>query len=226
MTNLSTQILSFLSQLRLTIPLTPGVAVMNPYQDSIAWRSCEQFYKKYYSDHQERTLILGINPGRFGGGVTGIPFTDPVKLERECGIPNPLKKKTELSADFIYHLIRAFGGPEKFYKRFYISAVSPLGFTRDGKNLNYYDEPELGKKLTPFIVESLKAQLHFGIQKASCFCLGEDKNFKFLSRLNAKHHLFEKIIPLPHPRFVMQYRRKRIDEYISDYLIKFDSAKH
>ena len=222
MTTLSTQILTFLSQLHLPAEPAQGVEVMNPYRDPMAWGLCEQFYHKYYSDNQIRTLILGINPGRFGGGLTGIPFTDPLKLELECGVQNTLKKKTELSADFIYQMIHAFGGPEKFYQRFYISAVSPLGFTRDGKNVNYYDQAGLEKKLTPFILDSLQAQLRFGICREVCFCLGEDKNFKFLSRLNAQYHFFEKIIPLSHPRFIMQYRRKKINEYISDYLSKFD----
>ncbi|MFI5224347.1 MAG: DUF4918 domain-containing protein, partial [Nitrospirales bacterium] len=66
-------------------------------------------------------LILGINPGRLGAGLTGIPFTDPLKLQNICGIENTLPKKAELSADFIYTMISAFGGPEAFYKKFYFS---------------------------------------------------------------------------------------------------------
>jgi len=193
---------------------------MNPYRDPVAWNLCEQFYDKYYSDEAKRALILGINPGRFGGGITGIPFTDPLALEKECDIPNTLKKKTELSSEFIYHMIRAYGGPALFYRHFYISALSPLGFTHEGKNLNYYDNKELEKKVTPFIIESIRTQLDFGIRKDVCFCLGEGDNFKFLSWLNSSQHFFERIIPLAHPRFIMQYRRKKIDEYIADYLVK------
>jgi uracil DNA glycosylase superfamily protein len=216
----SNHILKFLSHLQLTIRLPKGVDVMNPYRDPAARKLCEQFYNKYYSDEAARVLILGINPGRFGGGITGIPFTDPLALEKECGIPNTLKKKTELSSEFIYHMIRAHGGPDLFCRRFYISALSPLGFTLDGKNLNYYDNKELEKKVTPFIIESVRAQLGFGIRQDICFCLGEGENFKFLSRLNSNHHFFESIIPLAHPRFIMQYRRKKIADYIADYLVK------
>jgi len=210
---LSNHILNFLSHLQLTIQLPKGVHVMNPYLDLAAWKLCEQFYNKYYSDDAPRVLVLGINPGRFGGGITGIPFTDPLTLEKECGILNTLKKKTELSAEFIYRMIRAYGGPDQFYRRFYISALSPLGFILDGKNLNYYDNKELEKKVTPFIIDSVRAQLGFGIRDDVCFCLGEGENFKFLSQLNSSHHFFERIIPLAHPRFIMQYRRKKIDEY-------------
>jgi len=33
-----------------------------------------------------------------------------------------------------------------------------------------------------------------------------------------KHKFFEKIIPLPHPRFIMQYRRKQAADYIQSYV--------
>jgi len=75
-------------------------------------------------------------------GITGIPFTDPVKLE-VLGIANDFQKKRELSSDFVYQMITAFGGANKFYQTFYISAISPLGFTKDEKNLNYYDVKRL-----------------------------------------------------------------------------------
>ena len=93
-------------------------------------KPANSFYTKYYSDNNKRILLLGINPGRFGGGVTGIPFTDPVRLEKVCGIKNDFQKKQELSSVFIYEMIEAYGGAEKFYKQFYISAVSPLGFVK------------------------------------------------------------------------------------------------
>tara|TARA_R110001606_G_scaffold360056_1_gene512642 strand:- start:47461 stop:47865 length:405 start_codon:yes stop_codon:yes gene_type:complete len=111
------QLLHFLSNLEW--PEVPeDVEVMNPYADATAWALTHTFYRKYYSDNQPRTLIIGINPGRFGGGVTGIPFTDPLKLQDVCGIENNLARKQELSSTFIYHMIAAFGGPEAFYKYF------------------------------------------------------------------------------------------------------------
>ena len=77
----SKQILSFFNGLQLTDKLPEGVEVMNPYQNKVAFFLCEKFYNKYYNNTQPRRIILGINPGRFGAGLTGIPFTDPVKLE-------------------------------------------------------------------------------------------------------------------------------------------------
>jgi hypothetical protein len=200
--------------------LPKGIEAMNPYQDKIAFSICEKFYKKFYSDERGRTMILGINPGRHGGGITGVPFTDPTKLE-SLGIQNDFHKKRELSADFIYQMIDTFGGPEKFYQTFYISAVSPLGFIKDEKNLNYYDVKGMPELLDKFIVDCMNLQLSWGINRKICFCLGEGENFKLLNKLNNKHLFFEKIISLPHPRFIMQYRRKRVNEFINLYLQKF-----
>jgi hypothetical protein len=218
------KILTFYQSLDLNIALPDGVEVMNPYQDKEAMKLCSSFYNKFYGDDQNRTLILGINPGRFGGGITGVPFTDPLKLEINCGIPNDLKKKTELSADFIYTMIEAFGGPAKFYRQFYISALSPLGFTQHGKNLNYYDSRELQQAVEPFMISSLQTQLKFGINTSVCFCLGEGKNFNYLSQLNDRFQFFGKIMPLAHPRFIMQYKRKTVDVYVKDYLRKLLAA--
>lgn len=217
---LADEILAFQKKLELKVKLPKGVLAMNPYQDKIAFSMCEKFYKMFYADEGQRTLIVGINPGRHGGGITGIPFTDPLKLEA-LGIANDFQKKRELSADFVYEMIDAFGGAQKFYSQFYVSAVSPLGFTQNEKNLNYYDLKGLPELLHPFIVACVRRQLLWGLNKKVCFCLGEGENFKFLSKLNDQFHFFEEVIPLPHPRFIMQYRRKKINEYIRLYLRAF-----
>jgi hypothetical protein len=218
------QIIQFQQSLDLNLSLPEGVGVLNPYQDAVAAELCRQFYYKFYDDDNTRTLILGINPGRFGGGITGVPFTDPLKLAMYCGIPNDLKKKVELSADFIYKIIEAFGGPEKFYRKFYISALSPLGFVKDGKNLNYYDIKELQQAVEPFMIRSLQLQLEFGANRDVCFCLGEGKNFNYLNAINQRYGFFNQIIPLSHPRFIMQYRRKSVDAFVKDYLRKLALA--
>jgi len=215
-------IIAFNKQLTINQPLPQGVEVMNPYQDKTTFTLSSTFYKKYYRDHNRRVLIMGINPGRFGGGITGVPFTDPIKLAYNCNIPNDLQKKAELSADFIYQMIEAYGGLEAFYRDFYISAVSPLGFTKDGKNMNYYDSKELTSCLHDFILDCIQKQLTFGIHRHVCYCLGEGENYKFLKKLNNTHRFFDEIVPLPHPRFIMQYRRKKIEAYIDLYLQKFN----
>lgn len=216
------QILLFLKSLRLNIELPDDVEAMNPFQDTAAMLICTEFYKKYYNDNNQRHMIIGINPGRFGGGVTGIPFTDPIRLKNECGIENSSQQKQELSSLFVYDVINAFGGAEKFYKEFYITAVSPLGFTKHGKNLNYYDDKNLQNDIRGFVIDCMKKQLKFGIHTDIVFCLGNGKNFKYLSKLNQEEKFFKTIIPLSHPRFIMQYKLKKKDEYIKNYLEKLN----
>lgn len=211
-------VLNFFQSLDLsTYKLPKGVEVLNPYQDKAAFDLTQKFFRKFYSDNQSRKIIIGINPGRFGGGMTGIPFTDPIRLEMQCGIVNDLPKKPELSSDFMYRMIEALGGPEKFYSQYLFTSVSPLGFTKEGKNLNYYDQKDLQEAVYPFIVASIKKQLTFNVPTDITYCLGEGQNYKFLQALNKEYKFFDEIVPLPHPRFIMQYRRKRLDEFISIY---------
>lgn len=221
-------IIKFLSELDYRGSLPVGISIMNPYRENPAILPViTEFYRKFYSDDIERNLILGINPGRFGAGVTGIPFTDSKRLEEKCGLTIPGLKTFETSSVFIYEMIDAFGGAELFYRKFFISAVCPLGFTSlgvngKGVNYNYYDSPRLTKDVLSFIVESLKTQLEFGIRRDTCFCLGTGKNYKFLEKLNSQYHFFGKIVPLEHPRFIMQYKTKQKEIYIRKYLDEFN----
>lgn len=216
-------IIRFNKSLSLDIPLPGNIRVMNPFNDPEASRISSEFYRKYYDDARQRHLILAINPGRFGAGVTGIPFTDTVRLEKVCGIKHDIPSTHEPSSVFVYELIEAFGGPEKFYRDYYIASVCPLGFVRENENgrvvnFNYYDSKELGEAVTPFIVENLRKQLRMNLQKKKCICWGSGKNFRFLSGLNATHGFFHEIIPVDHPRFIMQYRARKKQDYIARHL--------
>jgi hypothetical protein len=217
---LSDRIIQFNQHLSISARLPNDIQVLNPFKDPVAAYLSQRFYKKYYNDTKTRTMILGINPGRFGSGLTGVPFTDPINLEKYCGIENKLPKKQEISSEFIYKMIDAFGGCDRFYQTFYFSSISPLGFIKDSKNLNYYDVKGLSDKLMEFIHSSLTEQLSWGVNREVVFCLGEGKNFAFLEELNAKHKFFNRVVPLSHPRFIMQYKRKRVKEYVDEYVKK------
>jgi len=210
--------IGFYQNLGIGNPLVDEIEVMNPYLFPPVGSILDSFFYTYYDDNQPRTGILGINPGRLGAGITGITFTDPVKLDEECGIKNPFKKRPELSSTFIYDVIRTFGGVEAFYGKFFLSAVCPLGFVKNDKNLNYYDDRNLENALHDFILSTLRRQIELGLRTDRVICLGEGKNFKYLTRLNKEQLLFGEIIPLPHPRWVMQYRYKQRDIYIKKYL--------
>ena len=211
-------ILKFFAALDFPVPLPGGIEVMIPFADKATLQATQLFYKKYYHDTLQRRMIIGINPGRFGGGVTGIPFTDPIRLQNDCGIKNNWPKKQELSSLYVYDMIHAFGGPARFYQQYYITSVSPLGFTLAGKNLNYYDDKKLQESIKSFVIDCFHKQFAFGIDRSTAFCLGDGKNFKYLSALNKEQSLFEKIIPLPHPRFIMQYKLKSKQQYIDRYI--------
>lgn len=175
-----------------------------------------QFYRKYFADSAARKLIVGINPGRFGAGVTGVPFTDPYFLEHSCGIPNDFKKRKELSAIYIDELIKEMGGHEIFYSTYYISSVCPLGFLKNGINANYYDDPKLTRAVKKHIVKHLTSQIELGCESKKVYSLGKGKNYKFLVGLNKELKLFEEVIPLAHPRWVMQYKLKHKTEILED----------
>ena len=218
------RVIQFYNQLHFQGDLPEGVQIMNPFRGNSHIRQIiTLFYSKFFSDNNSRTLILGINPGRFGAGATGIPFTDTKRLTENCGITFTEFKTHEPSSAFIYEMIDNFGGVKEFYSKFFISAICPLGFTiknRNNKqvNYNYYDSNELLFTVYPFIVENLKKQLDFGIEKSVCFCLGTGKNEVFIRRLNDQFGFFKKIIALEHPRYIMQYRAKARQEYIAKYV--------
>jgi hypothetical protein len=183
------------------------------------------FYQKFYSDNRPRLLMLGINPGRFGAGITGINFTAPRQLNEYCGIDHPWDQSTELSAAFIYEMIEAAGGPSRFFGECYIGSICPLGLTRDKKNLNYYDDPALLKKIGPFILKCLQQQVSWPLIPRKCIVIGGEKNRKYLESLNQQHNWFDEIVALPHPRFIMQYRRKEKDAFVRMYLETVRSLK-
>ncbi len=213
----SQKILDYHFALKPDWKLPQGVEILFPYSEKETREVMQSFYEKYYDDAEERVLLLGINPGRHGAGVTGIPFTDPVRLEAPCGIENEFPKRAELSSIFVYEVVQAMGGPKAFYRRFYISSLSPLGFLKEGKNYNYYDEKALQEAVEPYIIRHLQDQIDMGCQRDVAFSMGKGKNFAYLKKLNEKHGFFGRVKALPHPRWVMQYRRKKLAEFVEEY---------
>lgn len=216
------KVIAFNKQLEYTGDLPEGIKVLNPFRENPEiLKISSTFYKKFYNDDHRRKLILGINPGRLGAGATGIPFTDTKRLSEICGLKIDEFQTHEPSSVFIYELIDRFGGPEAFYKEFYINSVCPLGFIQKNKrgnwvNCNYYDYPELFSASMEFIVSSLKKQIGFGIDTSLCFVLGK-KNAKYFREINKKETFFDKVVALDHPRYIVQYRSKDMEKYLQQY---------
>jgi hypothetical protein len=222
------KIIRFNKQLTYTgTPLPPGIKIMNPFEGSKqTMKIVSAFYHKYYNDNKPRHIILGINPGRFGAGLTGIPFTDPKRLKLECKIDYEGKITHEPSSVFVYEVIRAYGGAKRFYRDFYINSICPLGFISvdsngKEKNYNYYDSKELLNAVKDFIIENIKTQIALGVKTDICFCFGTGKNEGFFSKLNDEYRFFKKIVALEHPRFIMQYKNANKQFYIDKYIAAF-----
>lgn len=205
-------------------PLPEGIGVMNPFlENPDALRISSLFYKRFYNDNNQRTLLLGINPGRLGAGVTGIPFTDTKRLQSVCNLVLPGVATHEPSSAFIYEVIDAFGGVNKFYNKFLFHSVCPLGFVKmqSGKkpvNYNYYDSKELMDSTKAYIIEWIDKLVALGVNTKVCFCLGTGKNYDYLNNLNQERGIFQEIVPLEHPRYVMQYKLRVKSDYIKKYL--------
>jgi hypothetical protein len=218
------KVIDFYRSLEFRGTLPAGVMIMNPFRENpIVNKLAAEFYTNFFSDNKVRKLILGINPGRFGAGSTGIPFTDTKRLNENCSIPFTGFRTHEPSSAFIYEMIGKFGGVKEFYSNYFLSAICPLGFTKEGKNgkqvnFNYYDTRELEQIAYPFILETLKKQIAFGVDTSVCYCLGTGKNEVFLRKLNKDHHFFNEIVALEHPRYIMQYKALLKEQYIGKYL--------
>ena len=214
----SEKLIHFYQSLRPPKNLPKDIEILFPQKDPQVIELIKKFFEKYFNDTKPRRLMLGINPGRYGAGITGVNFTAPRQLKENCGIDHHLGLTSELSAEFIYDMIGEYGGVKKFYTNWFIGSVCPLGFIKNGKNINYYDDKKLMAAVTPFIIDCIHKQIAIGFSTDKCLCIGGEKNFKFLSGLNNEHKWFKEIIPLPHPRFILQYRRKQKDQYVHQYL--------
>ena len=223
MPTFATKAINYFTQLKSPVKLPTGIQILNPYENAEIQSVVEAFFKKYYNDTRKRVFILGINPGRFGGGLTGISFTDPVALRNYCGIENKMGTREELSSKFIYKVIDKFGGVNKFFSDFYLSAIYSLALIKDGKNHNYYDSQKLFLALKSRLKESLENQFTFGAKSSVVICLGK-KNADYLKILDDELNLFDRIEILDHPRFIMQYKLKKVNDYISKYLDVLSSA--
>jgi hypothetical protein len=245
---LSEKLIHFYQSLRPPKNLPKGIEILFPQRDPQVIELIKKFFEKYFNDTKPRHLMLGINPGRYGAGITGVNFTAPRQLKENCQIDHHLGLTSELSAEFIYDMIAAYGGVKEFYQDWFIGSVCPLGFVkrpspgtfkktvtipgpskggdavpvlsgkREEKNINYYDDKKLLTAVTPFIVDCINKQVAIGFNTEKCICIGGEKNFKFLSGLNKEYKWFKEIVPLPHPRFILQYRRKEKEQYIHQYL--------
>lgn len=225
------KVLFFLNHLSYTGPQLPkNLEVYNPFKDlPQPIRIAAQFYDKYFNDTHRRCALFGINPFKWGAGVTGIPFTDYKRLQSECHIPYQGKASQENSSQFIYEMINEFGGVENFYHHFYFCWLCPLGFLDPSnpkdKGSAYYASGELSAIAIPLIVANIRRQIAMGIRTDICVVIGSGENDKMLRRLNDQYHFFEQVITLDHPGYIVRYHNKDRNTYIRQYLETLKKAQ-
>lgn len=222
-TTFADRIIHYNQQLTYLGELLEGFKVLNPYRHNPETLTVmQQFYNKYYNDNQLRTFIIGINPSRHGAGVTGVPFTDTKRLKSACGIEMKSAHTHEISSVFMYDMIAAFGGVNRFYEQFYINSPFPLAIIRQAKsgqwlNANYYDDASLFQAVKPFMVSTLKKHFDLGLLTSHVIILGK-KNADFIEKINKEEKLFDKMTVVEHPRYIQQYKSKEKELYIDKYI--------
>lgn len=174
----------------------------------------DAFWDRYYAQAVPRSVICGLNPGRFGAGKTGIPFLDFQSLSQL--MPGVDRQDSEKSAAFFYKVIQAYGS-DAFFRHFYVTNVASVGFLCDGRNLNYPDLP----KAALAIVEANFCE-EMKIVKPTCL----------ISLGTAVQHTARKLLSLdvdctlrlPHPAWVATYRSREMEKWVDEYVKALKSA--
>ena len=169
-----------------------GFSIITDFMDGFVWM--ERFYNRYVVPYEQKVVICGINPGRFGSGKCGVPFLDFRALNELVGDTG--RRDSEKSARFFYAVVRHFGA-ERFYSTFYVTNVSWLGFTKDGRNINYYRLPD---DLQTIILGKFAYEM--GMVKPDRIIATSIEVAKTLSKLKAEKKIAAEIdIRLRHPRW-------------------------
>ena len=111
-----------------------GISILDDFLEN--WPNVKRFYAVYYGATYPDTVLCGINPGRNGAGKTGVPFIDFSSLSKLLdGIG---REDKERSAQFFFEIVQHFG-PRTFFRSFYVTNFSWVGYARQKTNVNYYD---------------------------------------------------------------------------------------
>lgn len=165
-----------------------------------------EFHKKYIEPNNPKIVICGINPGRLGAGLTGIPFVDFKSLQEL--LPNVTNANSEKSSRFFYSIIQEFGA-DKFYKNFHVTNLSWLGFynIKSGRNVNYDILPT---PIAIFILEKFVEEMNL-VKPEIIVPLGNIVNFELIN-LVKKGRISAKIgNRLNHPAAI----RAKKEEYLT-----------
>ncbi|MEY2342744.1 uracil-DNA glycosylase family protein [Acidithiobacillus sp. IBUN Pt1247-S3] len=184
-----------------------GISIL---QDFLPYRSiAEQFWQQYIPEPLPQTVILGLNPGRLGAGLTGIPLLDFRSLASLFPDGRLPRNDTEPSANFFHRVVQNVGA-EKFYREFYVSNVSAVGYLRDNKNCNYHELPDAAQRI---VEERFVAEMAVVAPKR-IIALGREVEAT-VQRLFPDGSV--RISHLPHPSWIMTYRLREAQSWVRRY---------
>lgn len=124
--------------------------VYNPLD--YAWEPHRHYLERYGAAPKE-VILVGMNPGPWGMGQTGVPFGDVAMVRDWLGIEGPVRKpdrehprravegfacrRGEVSGRRLWGWARTrFGTPQRFFARFFVHNYCPLLFLEaSGRNL-------------------------------------------------------------------------------------------
>jgi uracil-DNA glycosylase len=174
-----------------------------------------EFHKKFVQPNSPKIVMCGINPGRRGAGITGIPFIDTNSLSKM--LPDISNPKSEKSAKFFFSIIEEFGINE-FYRNIHVTNMSWFGFYKldNGTNVNYNSLPtDIQNVLIDKFVEEMDL-----INPDVILPIGDIVNWELLYNLKLKNRLYAEIGPrLYHPAYRLVDRKTYI-ETLTKYLTK------
>lgn len=125
--------------------LTFGEPVTHVYNPLVYARAPHERYLDLYGRGRKRVVLVGMNPGPFGMGQTGVPFGDVgfvrdwMGISGEVGIPpnphpkRPIEgfacKRSEVSGTRLWGwAAERFGTAERFFEEFFAVNYCPLIF--------------------------------------------------------------------------------------------------
>jgi len=128
---------------------SPVTHVYNPLRYA---RDAHEIFLKRFGGKPKEALFLGMNPGPWGMGQTGVPFGDPAMVRDWMGIECPVdipagehpkrpvrgfdSPRAEVSGSRLWGWAQdRFNTPEAFFERFFVVNYCPLAFLEEtGRN--------------------------------------------------------------------------------------------
>ncbi len=211
----SDQVISFYRDFAVGDIFDNALQLHNPFDAPSRREIMTAFYEKFFKDEAPRTHILGINPSRLSNTSTGVHYTDGFALQTYCAIENNFSKSRELTSDFFYRVVERMGGTHDFFAKIFPWAAMPVALTDHGEYANYYEVEN--ERVSEIVSQNLKWLT--GLPRSGkLVVLGLGDNQARVKQMEGFPFGYQDIRYLPHPRWVMQYNRKRLDQFIEMYI--------